>query len=858
MLPRYFFIPIFVLICAFDTHGQNYGLEFIAREKNSDHRTELNLNPTKSFKFKNDFELSFDLLLRKKIIQTSYFGYILRVIGDDQYNIDLMHNKFFVDSVDLNMVFGQDTSRISYDFENDFHFDHWINVRLRFHISTQELEFILPDTSFIHSNVPIDYNQSVKFIFGACDFGRFKTRDIPPFNLRDVKISVNEKLKYHWPLMEIEGTQAVDIVRNKIALVRNPNWIKKMHLDWVKSFEVSINGIGLVAANPNEEKVYLVGEEEMIIYSVMDDSFEKIQYDNKISLSIQEQAIYFPGTNSIYCYYIDKQKISAFDLGKRQWQIKESNDQKLRGFRHHNKFLSDIDSTLYLFGGYGYHEYKNIVQRVNLVTNEWNIMEGNWDAIYKPRYLGTLGGKQDTIYMLGGYGSSSGDQMISPQNFPELLAYSIKDNRFVRKFDIEYPKDDFVFGNSMIIDSETDNYYALAFSRFKVDNSLQLIRGNLAVPTIEIMADEIPYTHYDTKSFVDLFYFQESDYLITYTGILDESGNTGIELHKLKFPPNYAPIQLANNNFLNKENIVFLLSILVVISLVSLIYYKFKNKKVHLTEKDVSSPSDEIEEWKIILDELGLSETKNKGVHCFGGFRVFDTEGRDITGEFTPLLKELYLLILLHTLKDDKGISSEKLLEILWFDKGLESARNNRAVNIAKLRTILDKVGNCEITHNTGYWKIISKEPEIYNDYFEYIKITQRTKNPTKRDILKLIIIAGKGPILGNVTYEWLDAFKSTISDSIINTLIQFSENLNIKNDAHLVIQIADCIFNFDSINEDAMILKCKAHHELGSHSLPKNTYSNFVREYNTLYGEEYAVSFADIIKKSRSEIIDS
>jgi hypothetical protein len=74
----------------------------------------------------------------------------------------------------------------------------------------------------------------------------------------------------------------------------------------------------------------------------------------------------------------------------------------------------------------------------------------------------------------------------------------------------------------------------------------------------------------------------------------------------------------------------------------------------------------------------------------------------------------------------------------------------------------------------------------------------------------------------------------------------------------NLIIHIADCIFNFDSINEDAMILKCKAHHALGSHSIPKSTYDKFKKEYKTLYGEEYGVSFADIINKSRSDNINT
>jgi two-component SAPR family response regulator len=854
---RRFFIPIIFLLCVFELSAQNYGLEFTAREKNADFRTELDLSSSKGFHFDRDFELSFDLLLREKTVRTSYFGYILRILNEDGYNIDLMHNKIFVDSVDLNMVFGQDASIVSYDFESANHFDQWITIRLRFNISRHDLEFILHDTTITQTNVPIEPSQRLKFIFGACNYDRFKTRDIPPFNLRDIKITVDDKLKYHWPLNEIAGTEAVDVVRNKVALVRNPNWIKNMHLNWMKSYEYTMSGVGLVAANSYDEEIYLIGNEELIIFSIKDDITEHVRYENKISLADREQAIYFPAANSICCYHIDQQKISAFDLEKREWHITDSQEQQLRGYRHHNRYLSNADSTLYIFGGYGYHEYKNTIQKVNLVTNEWQKLEKDRDQIYLPRYLAASGYKQDTIYILGGYGSSSGDQMINPQNFPELLAYSIKDNRFVHKYDLEFPKDDLVFGNAMIIDAETDDYYALAFSRFKVDNSLQLLRGNLTVPTIEMMGDEIPYTHYDTKSYVDLFYFPSSSHLVTYTGISDESGNTNVELHKLRFPPNSTPSSTDSKSLINAKNSVIVLMIVLAV-VVYLAFHYVKKKRVREMDNLSHSVTSETEEWEQITNEFGLQEVRSSAIHCFGGFRVFDATRTDITGEFTPLLKELYLLLLLHTVKDDKGISSEKLLEILWFDKSLESARNNRAVNIAKLRAVLEKVGNFEITHDTGYWKIICYDPEVYNDYCGFVQITQSIKNPDKRDILKLIKIAGKGPFLGNVSYEWLDSFKSTTSDSIINSLIRFSDSLDIKKDAHLIIQMADCIFNFDSINEDAMILKCKSHHAMGSHSLPKSTYTKFKKEYKTLYGEDYEVSFADVINKSRSEIISA
>jgi len=51
----------------------------------------------------------------------------------------------------------------------------------------------------------------------------------------------------------------------------------------------------------------------------------------------------------------------------------------------------------------------------------------------------------------------------------------------------------------------------------------------------------------------------------------------------------------------------------------------------------------------------------------------------DITGMFTPTLKQLFLLILLSGIRNEQGISSIKLTEILWYDKTENRARNNVA-----------------------------------------------------------------------------------------------------------------------------------------------------------------------------------
>ncbi len=50
-------------------------------------------------------------------------------------------------------------------------------------------------------------------------------------------------------------------------------------------------------------------------------------------------------------------------------------------------------------------------------------------------------------------------------------------------------------------------------------------------------------------------------------------------------------------------------------------------------------------------------------------------------------------------------------------------------------------------------------------------------------------------------------------------------------------------------INEEALILNCKALIAEGKYSLAKNCYLEFIKKYKDLYASEFELSFSDIIK---------
>ena len=246
-------------------------------------------------------------------------------------------------------------------------------------------------------------------------------------------------------------------------------------------------------------------------------------------------------------------------------------------------------------------------------------------------------------------------------------------------------------------------------------------------------------------------------------------------------------------------------------------------------------------------DSFSIPELpRQSAIHLFGEFRVYDREGNDITKKFSPLMKELLALILISSA--GQGISSDKLKELLWYDKSAMSARNNRAVYIGKIRALLDTLGEYELNNNNGHWLFSSEE--IFVDYLEYAGITWEN-NDRRSDIERLIYLTHRGNLLSEADYRWLDAYKSEVSDTVIEKLWTFGYAHISDSMQDFIVALADTIFRFEHINEQALYLKCKSYSLSGRHSPAKNTFDLFCEEYKNVYGEAFPFSFTELLEKT-------
>ena len=87
-------------------------------------------------------------------------------------------------------------------------------------------------------------------------------------------------------------------------------------------------------------------------------------------------------------------------------------------------------------------------------------------------------------------------------------------------------------------------------------------------------------------------------------------------------------------------------------------------------------------------------------------------------------------------------------------------------------------------------WVFIENNTTIqFNDY-SFINTTILSNKPNKQDVIQLISIIKRGAFLNNLEYEWLDRFRQTVTDSIIDYLTNYVSTYRKEDDINLLIEI--------------------------------------------------------------------
>ena len=838
-MKRLFLFFFFLIAVSLHAEDLNLGLYIKSNQYTGAQRTGLILNDRKPFQLSSKgVSLSFDLYIRKEPI---LFGFINRIITNTGENIDLLISPNNGEHVYVSLLVNEKRYNIATIEHN-----RWIPVKISLLPENKQIEltFGSQKKSFEHSFSNV-HNFQVSF--GACRIPKYKSPEAAPINIKNIRVYEGNKLIRYWQLGKHQESFCLDSIRHIPAHADNPIWLINTHSKWEKVFSIKqkdepqfdfdpIHGIFYFLSNQDLQTLYtynVVTRTERIIKDI----------SGYPAGDKNDGLFYIPDTQELISFDLNNKTLSRYMPATNEWENKSVPEVDMQ-YYDHTQTYNPTDTSIITFGGYGHYIYKNDLFKIKPYTGKWEKIK---IEDIDPRFFATSAVVDNNLYISGGRGCKSGRQEMSPHNYYDLYKINLQTFKTEKLWNIEMPDTVNIFpGRNMIYNSSDNSFYVLI-----INPKPYLVKIRIDKPGLERVSDDINVDlKSDERINYTLYQFPEKQKIYALFCKQYKDSTSLFDIYSIHYPT----LSYVDTLQEKSEPKIFytLLGIAIVLASIAFIFFKRKNNssetKAPIIKPETSLPSGSTDQEEV--KRKPIFNSTHSCIRLLGKFQVKDKEGNDISGSFTPILKSLLLLILLHSQKDERGITNKKIDETLWGDKSEKSAQNNRNVSLSKLRSLLEKIGNVRIVQDNNFWKIESDNP-AYCDYqmaLQYIQEATNSQHKEESFFYDLLELLFYGPLLPNTQFDWLDNFKSDYSCATIDLLNELLKKEEFLHNDKFRLQIAETIFSHDILNEEALQVKCTLLYNSGKKGIAKNTYDNFCKEYHTLLGVEYNIPFSQII----------
>ncbi|MBK5722480.1 hypothetical protein JGH11_16525 [Dysgonomonas sp. Marseille-P4677] len=826
--------------------GYSSGLIFKSHEVNKDDRTCLDLLPEKPLRIPKGYSLEFDL----KLVNTFHtYGYIFRMVINDTTSLD-MTSYMSIGRINVILNGIHETKATSeYKYEREQLDGKWIKVKVQ--IEKTKITYLIDgkQTDINTSGDLFESGSIDKIYFGANRHKYFYTSDVPPMALKNVIIRNGRgEIVREWAMAKHGDNEVYDNVKGARASVVNGMWEIDKHVNWTKEISVTTNRHNpQIATDSVNARVFVAVNDSIYIMHLRDKYIERIKAEEGSPfIGASSYLIYDYKKDQLISYNINQEELLIYDFTTNRWSGKPSNNSLY--IQHHNRFINPDSNQLVIFGGYGLYKYNAILATYNLYEGQWKTKDLINDI--SPRYLSSMAYQGDgKMLVFGGYGSKTGIQETSSYNIYDLQLIDTRNNTSQKVGQLADMPKPHTFGNSMIINLKENKLYTLANRSDVYKSSIRLCEVDMNDFSYRLLTDSIPYNFQDTESYSDLFLYKGTSLYSVICQRID--GKYDISVYSLLYPPLSQADVLqvgVNTQTTYSRLLVYIISGLLLVSIL-LALYLVKKKRKDKVGTYVSNTESSMKPEGILQKDLISKEKKYSTILFFGGFQIFDRKGDDITGLFTPVIRQMFLLCLLEYVATGKGITSERLDEEFWYDMDKNKATNNRNVNIRKLRLILQEIGDVTFQKDNSYWHVVIGN-DTFCDYLELMRLLNAMAETTinKSDVENVVNLASSGVLLPNIDRKWVDKYKSDYSNLLVDILMSATKIAEVKNDLKLMLRLADVILTHDSIDEDSIRIKCYSLYKLGQKGLSKQCYNKFCVDYKSILNEEPKLKYESII----------
>lgn len=846
-------LTLFIYL-SLQAQNKEYGLLIQSFPLSNSLFTTLNLDDGHPIETKGeDFSIDFQVYTRNNNV----FGTVFRIITDQNKNIDLLYSVGQNDQRFPILVTGD----IVHPIQKEVKRNEWLPVSLTFSPQSGDIRVSYDGLEIKANYKDLTGTQSVRISFGYCLFDGFSLADVASVNIKDVYLKRGQKLIRHWKMAEHNDDICYDEIAQAPARTKNATWLIDNYITWKQIYTKEFPTYPSIAFDPTIGTFYIAyNNKHLYVLHTHDQSMDTITVKGgAFAANYPNQLIYIPQQRQLLSYNLDENLFSTFNPMTQSWENKQA-PTKEHDYWNNTINYNPADSTLISFGGYGHYHYNNELLISYPFSNKEQLRIHLTDIT--PRYSCSSTIVDSTLYIFGGRGCPSGRQELSPRNYYDLYSVNLLTRQVNKLWEApQAPSNqDFHPGENMVYDQKRRCFYLFCSQLGGV-----LLKFNLDNAQFETMSLPIGANVDSQFLYSNLYYSPQQQKLYACFYMAEVNGKSTLKIYELNYPP--IPASSFVQNITSGEQTqnasslpvwIYILLAVIAILIIATVVARMKRRKLRL-------PAEEEEDEELVPSQVDIHlnlapQTKKvlathyydlsqSSVCFFGGFRVFDKEGREITMQFTPVLKHLLILLILYTGKDPKGIIGQRLLSILWSDKMPRSAQNSRNVYISKLRNLMERVGDIKIVNQNNFYSIHFGD-DVKCDYLLAIQLFNNIDND--ESVKRLIELLLNGAMLPNVETDWVDTYKTEFSNRTIDLLNQLLKQDDLSDS--LKLGIANTMFQHDFINEEALHVKCTILYKQGKKGLAQRVYDQFCKEYTNLLGVEYPMSLKQILGEEYDE----
>lgn len=798
------------------------GLQFKSEDSLLTLRTSYRVFGSKPPVFYGHFYISFDLSLW----DNSHLGYVFNLADKDQsYSLSYLYNN---GAGSLNFNIDAKSNKLSIPIPaNALQRNKWLKVKIALDLNQDNATIRIDSMVYRADSLGFRSRLPANLVFGKNPF----YTEVPNMAIRNLEVGDDNETHF-FPLNEWSGNEVHDSKGSLTGYVENPLWLINGSYFWKPVYTESAREVAGLNFNPIDQNLFIFTRDSLIMLDPVLKRAESRVYANKmpVNLVLGKSIVH---NNKCYVYELfdvpkGEPTVASIDLagGPLKWTI-VGKDALPYQRHHHNIFYDAREDHFYLFGGYGSYSYHNNFLEYNDSADKWVNVPFNGDAI-TPRFFSATGpsDRQDELLLFGGYGNESGKQVVGGRQYYDLYRLNLRTHTVRKCWQISPPPGlVFVPANNLVLSPDKQYFYALCYPHEQAHTELKLYRFALKDGAFEQVSAPIAMASMRIESDVNLFFSRKTgEFFCTVQEFADRSSST-IKVYSLEAPPVTTTAYLASLQRPSTPNraVLFALLLAGLIGGGATVWILVRWKRRRVVEVMVAEP-----------EPAPPAPVGNK-IFLLGEFAVFDRKGNNITHLFSPKIKQLFVLILFHSI-DGKGIVSRKVSARLWPEKDPTKTKNIKGVTFNHLRSALADIDGIELIFANDSYCFQISEP-LFCDYWAVWQ--------GGRFDLELVT---RGPLLEDMADPIVDEFKSDYERRLIGILQPELRHAFEKGDYRRSLDIARMLLSIDPFNEEVLKYQLKSYRKLKGIDYSRRAYDQFTQDYERSLGVVYPTSFDKIV----------